>query len=61
MATLLLVVKKDLFWIIGVFIILNFSIGGGLYFAIQGSNNMPDPFSNNGRYYSGYIHIHVFF
>ena len=48
-ATLLVVVKKDFFWIVGVFIILNLSIGGGLYFAIQGSNNMADQFSNNGR------------
>ena len=39
MATLLILAQRDLPWIVAVFLILNISMGGGLYLSLQGINN----------------------
>ena len=49
-ATLLILAQKDLPWIVAVFVILNISIGGGLYLSFQGINHAH---SENGRLEGG--------
>ena len=46
-ATLSILVKRDLPWIIVVFLVLNFSLGGGLYFAFLGENNANSASNTN--------------
>jgi hypothetical protein len=47
-ATLLILGQQDLPWIVGVFLILNTSIGGGLYLSLQGINNAQSNAAENG-------------
>ena len=39
MATLLILAQRDLPWIVALFLILNISVGGGLYLSLQGINS----------------------
>ena len=60
--TLLLMLKQDFPRIIGVFLVINFSFGGGLYFALVGQYggrdvDMAD--GNSTRYSIQYIYIYI--
>ena len=51
--TLLLMLKRDIPRIIGVFLVINFSFGGGLYFALVGhynDSNVDTVNDNSTRY-----------
>ena len=54
--TLYIILKRDVLWLVGVFVILNFTIGGGLFIALVGFSNSKSS-NDTGRY----IHVLVSF